>query len=149
MKLVHAIEDAVSSLHRCVQCGGISEDELCYICSDELRDQKSLCIVESAKDIYTIEESGEYSGLYFVFEGLSQANLDRLKELVRQKEIEEVIFAFPPSIQNDALILYIEDRLQELPLKFTKIAQGVPTGVNLENVDTLSLAKAIAERVEI
>ncbi|SMC09355.1 recombination mediator RecR [Nitratiruptor tergarcus] len=149
MKLAHAIEDAVSSIHKCSQCGGISEDELCYICSDDLRDQQTLCIVESAKDIYIIEESGEYNGLYFVFEGLNQTNLDKLKNLVTIKKIQEIIFAFTPSIQNDALILYIEDQLQEYAIKFTKIAQGVPTGVNLENVDTLSLSKAIAERVEI
>jgi len=70
-------------------------------------------------------------------------------EVIEQRQTKEIIFAFTPSIQSDALILYIEDQLKELGLRFTKIAQGVPTGVNLENVDTLSLSKAIAERVEI
>jgi len=149
MKIAHAIEDAVSSLHRCKQCGGLSEDELCYICSDEMRDRSQLCIVENAKDIYIIEESGEYHGLYFVFEELGSTVIDNLKALLDKEPVEEIIFAFTPSIQHDALILYIEDQLQDRQLRFSKIAQGVPTGVELENVDTLSLSKALHERVKI
>ena len=63
--------------------------------------------------------------------------------------VREVIFAFPPSIQNDALIYYIEEKLSGFEIAFTKIAQGVPTGVNLENVDSLSLSRAIESRVKI
>ncbi|BAF70294.1 recombination mediator RecR [Nitratiruptor sp. SB155-2] len=149
LKLAHAIEDAVSSIHRCTQCGGLSEDELCYICSDELRDRSSLCLVESARDIYVIEESGEYHGLYFVFESLNERILANLKEMIKNNGVQEIIFAFTPSMQSDATMLYIEDQLQEFHLHFTKIAQGVPTGVHLENVDMLSLSKAISERVKI
>ena len=149
LKIAHAIEDAVSDVHKCALCGGLSEDEICYICSDTLRESGTLCLVESAKDIYVIEESGEYSGYYFVFDALSAQTLQKLREVIEQRQTKEIIFAFTPSIQSDALILYIEDQLKELGLRFTKIAQGVPTGVNLENVDTLSLSKAIAERVEI
>jgi len=149
LRLAHAIEEAVSHVHRCAQCGGLSEDELCGICSDPSRESSTLLLVQSAKDIQVIEESGEYHGLYFVFEALEQRRLEELRELILQKEIEELIFAFTPSIQNDALILFIEDRLQDLDLLFTKIAQGVPTGVHLENVDTLSLAKAISDRVKV
>ncbi len=149
MKIAHAIEDAVSSLHRCAQCGGLSEDELCYICSDEMRDRRKLCIVENAKDILVIEESGEFDGLYFVFEELGSPAIESLKAVLDKEPIEEVIFAFTPSIQHDALILYIEDRLQEYNVTFSKIAQGVPTGVELENVDTLSLSKALHERVKV
>ena len=146
MKISYAIEDAISSLRRCSECGGLSEDEICYICSDETR-EPTLCIVESAKDIYIIEESGEYRGYYFVFD--EQAKIEHLKKLIAKKGIKEVIFAFTPSIKSDALMLYIEDRLQNSAILFSKIAQGVPTGVNLENVDTLSLSKAILQRVKL
>ncbi len=149
MRLAHAIEEALSSVHRCVQCGGLSEDELCGVCSDPARDQSTLLLVQSARDIQVIEESGEYDGLYFVFDSLDESRLERLKDLVIQKGIEELIFAFTPSIQNDALILFIEDRLADLTILFTRIAQGVPTGVHLENVDTISLAKAISDRVKV
>jgi len=149
MKIAHAIEDAISSISRCSECGGLSEDEICYICSDDLRDKETLCLVESAKDIYVIEESGEYSGYYFVFEELNEANMQKLKDLIDKRGVKEVIFAFTPSIKSDALILYIEDHLQDRDITFSKIAQGVPTGVHLENVDMLSLSKAIAERVRV
>ena len=149
MRLAHAIEEAVSHVHRCAQCGGLSEDELCGVCSDGARDERTLLLVQSARDIQVIEESGEYDGLYFVFDALDDGRLEKLKELVQEKGVEELIFAFTPSIQNDALILFIEDRLAEYTLLFTKIAQGVPTGVQLENVDTLSLAKAISDRVKV
>ncbi len=148
LKIAHAIEDALSHIKKCSMCGGLSEDEICHICSDENREREKLCLVESARDIYIIDESGEYGGYYFVFDRLSEENLERLAKAVESHGTSEIIFAFTPSIQTEALILYIEDRLKDLGLKFTKIAQGVPTGVRLENVDALSLSKAITERVK-
>ncbi len=148
LKLAHAIENAVTNIRRCVQCGGLSEDEICEICFDENRDSKKLCIVESAKDIFIIEDSSIYDGKYFVLENLDEDQIKRLKELIEGR-VEEVIFAFTPSLANDGVILFIEDKLKGFDLTFTKIAQGVPTGVNLENVDLLSLSKALDDRVKI
>jgi len=149
LRLSHAIEDAISSIKRCYKCGGMSEDELCPICCDERRDQKLLCIVESAKDILLLEENGLFEGRYFVLESLEELQVEHLVALVESEKIEEIIFALTPSIQNDAVILYIEDKLKEFKIKFTKIAQGVPTGVSLENIDVLSLSRALSDRVEV
>jgi recombination protein RecR len=148
LKIAHAIEEAVTDIKKCSICGGLSEDEICHICLDEYRDKDKLCLVESAKDIYLIEESKEYDGYYFVFDKLSDENIEKLKEIVDSFQTKEVIFAFTPSIQSDALMLFIEDRLSKFDISFSKIAQGVPTGVKLENIDTLSLSKAISERVK-
>jgi recombination protein RecR len=63
--------------------------------------------------------------------------------------VDEIIFAFPPSIATDTMILYIEDKLQDRDIEFTKIAQGVPTGVELENIDVMSLSRALESRVKI
>ena len=104
--------------------------------------------MNSTKDIFTIEDSGHYHGLYFVFESIEHSDIDKLRTMV-QDTVKEVIFAFPPSLQNDALIYYIEEKLSGFNVSFTKIAQGVPTGVNLENVDSLSLSRAIESRVKI
>ena len=146
LRLAHAIEEAVTSIGRCAQCGGLSEDELCAICSDPLR-QESICIVSHPKDIFVIEDVGEYKGRYFVMDRLDEEHIERLKAMA--KDAEEIIFAFSPSVANEAMTLYIEDALKDYPLKFSRIAHGVPTGVSLENVDTLSLAKALRERVKI
>ena len=145
MKLAHSIETAVNDVQPCIRCHNMSEDELCAICSDEQRDFTMLCIVQSARDILTIEESGEYNGLYYVISRIEDLDDMHLKDAV--KDAEEVIFAFPPSIATDTMILYIEDKLEGMGLRFSKIAQGVPTGVDLENIDMVSLSRAMEARV--
>jgi len=146
MKLAHTIETGVNAIQSCSQCHNMSEDELCAICSDEQRDMSILCIVQSAKDILTIEESGEFNGVYYVLSRIEDMDEFHLKNAV--KDVEEVIFAFPPSIATDTMILYIEDKLEGLELRFSKIAQGVPTGVDLENIDMVSLSRAMEARVK-
>ncbi|HHO42009.1 MAG TPA: recombination protein RecR [Epsilonproteobacteria bacterium] len=147
MKLAHAIESAVGTIGWCTRCHNMSCDELCAVCSDESRDSSILCIVQSAKDILTIEESGQYNGLYYVISQLS--DLDEVHLFRALEGVSEVIFAFPPSIATDTMILYIEDKLADFDLLFTKIAQGVPAGVELENIDQVSLSKALQSRVKI
>ena len=147
MKLAHAIEEGVNTIRRCRKCHNMSEDELCAICADEYRDETKLCVVQSAKDILTIEGSGQYNGVYYIVRELSDLDEYHLKQAV--KGIEEVIFAFPPSLATDTMILYIEDKLQDMDLLFSKIAQGVPTGVELDNIDVISLSRALESRVKV
>ncbi|MDD3595414.1 MAG: recombination mediator RecR [Sulfuricurvum sp.] len=148
LKLAHAIENAITSLKKCRSCGGLSEDELCEICSDERRNHEILCIVENAKDILTFEENALFDGRYFVLDALDELDLSHLRSIV-QSGIKEVIFALTPSIANQGVMLYIEDKLSDCDVRFSRIAQGVPTGVSLENVDILSLTKAMEDRVGI
>jgi len=148
LKISHAIEDAIGSLKKCSVCGGMSEDELCTICSDERRDTTLLCIVENAKDILLLEENGLFDGKYFVLESLEELSVSHLENIVKDG-IKEVLFALTPSIANDAVMLYIEDKLSAYRVNFSKIAQGVPTGVSLENIDLLSLTRALEDRVSV
>jgi len=148
MKISNAIEDALGNLRVCTSCGGMSEDELCFICCDESRDESLLCIVENAKDILLLEENGLFDGKYFVLDSLDEFTISQLVEMANNS-ISEVVFAITPSIANDAVILYIEDKLSEFDISFSKIAQGVPTGVSLENIDILSLTRAIEDRVRV
>ena len=149
IKIAHSIESALKSIKRCVKCGSMSEHEICEVCLDEQRDRSKVCIVQSAKDIFLIEDSKQFDGLYFVIEELESESLERLLSFVKENEIREALFAITPSLSNDAFMLYIEDKLKDFNILFSKIAQGVPTGVSLENVDMLSLAKAIQSRVDI
>jgi len=148
MKISHAIEDALSSLKKCTSCGGMSEDELCFICCDETRNSSLLCIVESAKDILLFEENSLFDGKYFVLDALNDFSISALQKVV-QNGVSEIVFAITPSISNDAVILYIEDKLKDYNVNFTRIAQGVPTGVSLENIDILSLTRALEDRVKV
>ena len=148
MKMSHAIESALASIQRCQRCGCMSEHELCHVCVDDTRDPEKLCIVENAKDVLIIEENAPFSGKYFVLSALEEENVKSLISVV-EEGVKEVVFAMTPSIANDAVILFIEDKLQKYDLAFTKIAQGVPTGVSLENVDMLSLSRALSDRVKV
>jgi len=148
MKVAHAIEDALGSLRKCSRCGGLSEDEICAICCDENRDTHLLCIVENAKDILLLEENSLFEGRYFVLDTLDETSVSHLQKIVASG-VEEVLFALTPSIANDAVILYVEDKLSEYEVRFSKIAQGVPTGVSLENIDLLSLTRALEDRVRV
>lgn len=147
MKLAHALEVGVNTIQKCSKCHNMSEDELCTICSDPYRDTTKLCIVQSAKDILTIEESGQFDGVYYVISEVQ--DMDESHLLYAVEGVEEIIFAFPPSIATDTMILYIEEKLKGLDIIFTKIAQGVPTGVELENIDVMSLSRALEARVKI
>lgn len=138
------IEEAIRFLRHCQRCGAISENELCDICTDSSRDSDLLCVVESPKDIITIENSHAYNGLYFVLSNIDE--LINLKNAIAQNSTKELIFALTPGINADAIMLYIENELSFLGIKFSKIAQGIPTGVSLENVDILSLSKALKDR---
>ncbi|PSM51973.1 recombination protein [Campylobacter blaseri] len=149
LNLAHNIEDAISSIKRCSKCGALSENEICDICIDENRDKDILCIVENPKDILILEESGSYEGLYFVFDDISEEFIQKLQDFILYNKTKEVIFAFTPSINSDGVILYIEDKLKHLDVNLTKIAQGVPTGVSLDNIDIISLNNAIKYRIKV
>ncbi|PID47194.1 MAG: recombination protein RecR [Proteobacteria bacterium] len=149
MKLAYAIESAIRNTKKCELCGGLSEHEVCDICLDDTRDSGILCLVESVKDMLVLEENGAYEGLYFVLDSLDEEMILKLEKRIEENGVQEIIFALTPGLSSDGIMLFIEDKLSKFDLKFTKIAQGVPTGVNLENVDTLSLSKALQSRTKI
>lgn len=149
IKIAHSIENALKNIKRCIRCGSMSEHEICEFCLDDAKDHTKVCIVQSAKDIFIIEESKQFDGVYFVIEELEESNIERLLNFIDENSVKDILFAITPSLSNDAFILYIEDKLKDKNINFAKIAQGVPTGVSLENVDILSLAKAIQSKVNI
>ncbi len=149
IKIAHSIENALKNIKKCIKCGSMSEHEICEVCLDDSRNHTKVCIVQSAKDIFIIEESKQFDGLYFVIDELETQIIDKLLVFIKEKAINDVLFAITPSLANDAFILFIEDKLKNFDITFTKIAQGVPTGVSLENIDILSLSKAIESKVII
>ena len=148
LKLVNAIENVISNINECKICGNFSEHEICNICDNNFR-EKILAIVENPKDILIIEKSGSFNGYYFVLSKIDENHLQKLKNMIKIYEIKEVIFAFSPSVENEAKILLLEDKLKETNIEFSQIAQGVPTGVHFENVDINSLSKAIKLRFKL
>lgn len=160
LSIAHAIENAALVAQKCQKCNALSESEVCEICLDSARENGELCIVASAKDVFIIEEMGEFGGRYFVLESLeskgsvdSKASLESidfklLNARIQAENVQEVIFALSPSLANEAIMLYIEDKITA-PINFSKIAQGVPTGIGLDAIDQLSLSRAISARVRV
>lgn len=147
LKIANAIENAVTAIDECKICGNLAENELCDICMSERKNK--LCIVESAKDIILLEENKIFDGYYFVLPFLDNDKIEKILNLIDDKNIQEIIFAYTHTIENEAKILYIENRLKHKNLTFSKIAQGIPMGVGFENVDITSLYKAFSSRVNI
>lgn len=148
-KLANDIENAIRFIKPCAKCGNLSENELCDICASDERDKSTLCIVESARDILILEESGSFDGLYFVLDELNDEKVAKLRVMIAEFNVRELIFALTHSVNAEAIGFFVEERLKDLNLQFSKIAQGIPSGVNLENVDFISLHKAMVFRTKL
>jgi recombination protein RecR len=149
LKIANIIEQGVRNLRECCICNAISESDICDICIDEQRDNSVLCVVENSNDLFYIEESKIFNGKYFVLgETIAKKEFLKLDKIV-SNNIDEVLFALSPSASNDSVILLLEDRLKNFDVKFTKIARGIPTGISIQNVDTLSLIGSFKSRVNV
>ncbi|EAJ6151318.1 MULTISPECIES: recombination mediator RecR [Campylobacter] len=148
-KLAYHIEESIRAIKKCIQCGSLSENELCEVCSNIERNNNIVCIVQDPKDVLVLEDSGSYDGLYFVLENTSEDNIIKLRLIIESKNVKEIFFAFTQGLNSDAIIFFIEEKLKDLNLSFSQIAQGIPSGVSLENVDFISLHKAVNHRTKL
>ncbi|MDE7289268.1 MAG: recombination mediator RecR, partial [Oscillospiraceae bacterium] len=147
-----AIICAHSTVKCCKECQNLTENELCPICSDDMRDHSVICVVETPKDISAFERTNEYKGVYHVLHGLISP-LDgitpdkiRLKELLARisaGEVKEVIMATNPTVEGEATAMYISKLLKPLGVKVTRLAFGLPIGGSLEFADDVTLFKAL------
>ncbi|MCR6594572.1 recombination mediator RecR [Campylobacter insulaenigrae] len=148
-KLAYNIEESIRVTRKCSFCGALSENEICDICADNNRNKEIICVVQSPKDVLILEDSGSFDGYYFVLEDTSEEYIFRLKSMVLKYNTNELFFAFTQGLNSDAIVFFIEEKLKDLNLKLTHIAQGIPSGVSLENVDFISLHKAINHRIKL
>ncbi len=157
-KLSHALLLAAEQVGHCSSCRILTEAEQCDICQSPKRDRQILCVVESPSDVYAIEQSGTYSGTYFVLMGhLSpldgigpqDLHLDTLKQRVMQESINEVILATNATVEGEATAHYIVEMLKLQGVKITRIAHGVPLGGELEYIDGSTLGLAFSGRKEL
>ena len=152
------LEDIKIKISRCKKCNNLCEGALCEICKNKNRDNKTLCIVEDPKNVIVLEKVGTYNGLYHVLNGLispldginpEDINITSLIDRIENEEIKEIILALKPSIEGETTSLYISKLLENKNIKVTKIAHGVPIGVDMEYIDTLTLEVALEDRVSI
>lgn len=153
-----SLSNVKEKIKRCSICNNLSEDDICEICKQSDRNKKVICVVEDAKNVILFEKIGSYNGLYHVLDGLispldnvnpEDINIDQLIKRVKENDIEEVILAVKPSVEGETTSLYISKLLEGENVKVSKIAHGVPIGVDMEYIDSLTLEMALEDRKNI
>lgn len=154
-KLATSLLDSKEKLTRCKKCGCMSEGDECEICKDDTRDTKTLCVVQSTKDVYALEKVKNYNGVYHVLNGVispslgvtpNDLNLNKLVDRIVNDEIKEVILATNPNIEGETTALYIAKLLESKDVEVTRLAYGLPVGASLDYADEYTLIKSLQGR---
>jgi recombination protein RecR len=157
-QLAEALITLKEAVHFCSECYTFTEDDPCAICTSSHRDRELLCVVEQPSDVYAIERTGEYRGLYHVLHGAldplrgvtaEQLKIEPLIERVRRGGISEVIFALNPTVEGEVTTHYLTKMLEPFNVRLTRIARGVPVGLDLEFADEATLSRALAGRSNV
>lgn len=156
-KFTSAIGKLSTDLKFCANCHYISDEDICGICADPGRDQRTLCLVESVRDVLAIEETGHYRGLYHILGGVispidgigpDELNIESLLKRCREDDIEEVIMGISPTIDGETTIYYLSRRLAQVGItKLSILARGVAFGGELEYADEMTLGRSIRARI--
>lgn len=153
--LLESIENVHKKIHTCSICNNLTENELCSICMDKLRNNELLCVVEDVKSLILFENVGIYNGMYHVLKGLispldginpEDIELDCLLERVTKGNFKEIILAFKPSVEGETTALYIKKILGDMNIVISRIASGVPIGADMEYIDSMTLERALLDR---
>jgi recombination protein RecR len=159
---VQVFSEAIAAMRHnikfCQRCHNVSDGDICSICSNSLRNQYLICVVENIRDVIAIESTQQFSGTYHVLGGIispldgvgpDQLNIESLVHRIGKEGTEELIFALNPNIQGDTTIYYIQKKIQHLPCKVTTIARGIAFGGELEYADEMTLARSLTNRLPI
>ena len=156
-RLADSITEAKSHVQYCKCCQTLTDKELCPICANVKRDHSVIMVVETTQDLAAYEKSGKYDGVYHVLHGAISPMLGigpddiRLKELMQrlQGDVSEVIVATNSSLEGETTAMYISKLIKPTGIKVTRIASGVPVGGDLENIDEVTLLRALEGRTEL
>lgn len=167
LKMEPEVVDSLSSsishfrndIRYCRSCNNLSDEALCPICSDQRRDRSTICVVEQVGDLLSIENTGQYHGLYHVLGGVispmqgigpSDLKIDLLCDKLLTGEVKEVIIAISTSVEGETTLFYLMSRLKNFPdVKISTIARGIGFGDELEYVDELTITHALMNRREL
>lgn len=155
LELAEAIRAVKTSVRRCSVCFNLTEQEVCDICRSPRRNRKTVCVVEQPRDVYALESSGAFEGVYHVLggrisplEGVSPEDLtiDALVRRVRREGVEEIIMATNPTLEGDGTALFVSNLLADAPVRITRLARGIASGSVLEFANKEMLADAMRGR---
>ena len=152
-----ALLNLKKNIHYCQKCGHICEGDICEICQDSTRDQTTICVVESPKDVFAMEKLKEYHGLYHVLHGtisimdgktIDDLNIQSLFDRLNEN-IKEVIIATNPTRDGETTALFLAKLLAKQNITASRIANGLPMGSNLDYADELTLLKSLEGRKKL
>ncbi|MDD6264457.1 MAG: recombination mediator RecR [bacterium] len=150
--------DVKSKIKKCSICNTLTENDVCFVCSNSLRDNEILCVVDDTKSVFLFEKLGMFNGYYHVLDGLispldgvnpEDIGLNKLIERISKDKFKEIILAFKPSIEGETTALYIKKILSDMDVVVSRLASGLPIGADMEYVDKLTLERALIDRKEI
>ena len=153
-----AILNAKRNLKFCSKCFNISDTDPCNICGDVKRDQSTICVVEDVRDVFAMERTHEFKGVYHILHGsispMNGIGPDdiKIKELLARLmdgSVKELILATNPRVEGEATSMYISKLVKPMGIKVTRIARGIPVGGDLEYTDEITLMKALEGRSEM
>lgn len=158
-RFADALTKLKNEVHYCKFCHNISDEEVCPICRAHNRDRQTICVVENIRDVMSVENTGQYKGLYHVLGGVispmdgtgpQDLEINSLMERIMPEQIREVILALPTTMEGDTTDFYIYRRLTQIKpdLVITRIARGVAVGNDLEYTDELTLGRSILNRTQ-
>lgn len=158
LHLANCLQHAINNIVHCQKCNNYTENEMCSLCLDTNRDPSLLCIVESPADVLAIEQSSAFSGNYFVLMGKispldglgpEDIGLPKIKDIVAQGKIKEIILALSPSVEGQTTGHFIYQLLQDTPIQISQLAHGIPSGGELEFLDGNTIGSALKNRASI
>ena len=156
-RMAETLLDIKEKVRTCSICCNITEDDPCAICSSNKRDHRLICVVEESNDVFAIEKTNEFRGLYHVLggslsplEGIGPDDL-RIHELLSRvrEDVQEVILAMNPNVEGEATTLYVSRLLKPLEVNVTRIARGIPIGSDLEYTDVATISRAFEGRIPV
>lgn len=153
-----ALKEVKARIHHCPVCGAYTEDEICDVCSSDLRDKTKILVVSYPKDVIAFEKIGSFDGVYHVLGGvlssingvgINDLNISSLFNRIKEQSVKEIIIATEPTTEGETTALYLAKVLEPTGVVVTRIAYGLPLGGHLEYADALTLSKALEGRNKI
>jgi len=153
--IAEALSAALNAVSHCRRCNNFSESEVCDICANPKRDQALLCVVETPADLESIENASAFRGVYFVLMGHlapldgigpDQLSIDKLRDVVKERQIEELVLATNLTVEGQATADFIGSVFENEAVRLSRLARGVPVGGELEYLDPGTLNQAFDER---
>jgi recombination protein RecR len=144
-------------IRECKICHNLSDTDICHICSNPKRDHHLICVVESIRDVMSIENTQQFHGAYHILGGIispmegigpADINLESLEKKVKEHEIKEIILALPTTMEGDTTNFYIYRKLKESGVHITTLARGLSIGDDLEFADEITLGRSLINRLD-